>query len=80
MNPFERELGEVLWGLWRAVVEALQRTSVLAREAVPPIALLFILAWLLEDDLELAREARRVLLYLLVTAIALASAPRILGI
>ncbi|MDK2463316.1 MAG: hypothetical protein QI223_00870 [Candidatus Korarchaeota archaeon] len=79
MNPFERELGEMLWGLWEAVRDGLLRASALAREAAPPIALLLVLSWLLEDHLELAREIRRVMLYLLVADIALASAPRILG-
>ncbi len=79
MNPFERELEGLLWGLLEALREGLLRVSALAREAAPPIGLLLVLAWLLEDHLDLAREVRRVMLYLLVAAIALASIPRILG-
>ncbi len=79
MNPFERELEGVLWGLWETAKRALLRGAALAHDAIPPIALLLLLAWLLEDHSELARETKRVLLYLLVVAVALASVPRILG-
>ncbi len=79
MNPFERELERMILGIWGAVKGLLLQGSRLGREAAPTIALLLLIAWLLEDHFEPAKGVKRTLLYLLVVAVAAALIPRVLG-